>query len=82
MAEIERDNDDILIRLTISELEELTNALEAAGNSACRLRTNYAEGSLPYTFQLDKAETAWYWAENLSIHKGPKNGFHHFKAKF
>jgi hypothetical protein len=79
MAEIERDGDDVLIRMKVSELEDLAAVLEKTGNSSCRERHRYPEGSLPWKFRMQWAQAAWDWAENFSIHR-PKSS-HIFSVK-
>lgn len=79
MAEIERDGDDVLIRMKVNELEDLVAVLEKTGNSSCRERRRYPEGSLPFEFQMQWAQLAWDWSENLSMHR-PKSS-HIFTVK-
>lgn len=69
MAEVERNGDDVTIKMKVSELEDLTNILEKTGNSTCRERTKYPADSLPHKFRLQLAQAAWDWSENLSIHR-------------
>lgn len=69
MAEVERDGDDVFIRMKVGELEDLVNTLQKAGNSACRERLRYNVDSLPFKFRLQWAQAAWDWADNLAIHK-------------
>lgn len=78
MAEIERDGDDVLIRMKTDELEALVWTLEKTGNSACRECNRYESGSLMYNLKLTQAQSAWDWAENLSI---PTNNSHSFTVK-
>lgn len=83
MAEVERDGDDILIRMNVNELEELSNILEKTGNSSCRERNRYPEDSIMYKFRLTLAQAAWDWAENLSVMLKYSRGTlsHTFKVK-
>jgi hypothetical protein len=69
MAEVERDGEDVLIRMKVNELEDLVNVLERTGNSSCRERNRYPEGTLPYRFRMQLAQAAWDWSENLSIYR-------------
>lgn len=78
MAEIERDGDDVLIRMKTIDLENLVYTLEAAGNSAARYRNSFPEGSLRRKFELDKANAAWLWANALGA--CPPNGSNTFET--
>jgi len=79
MVEIERDGDDVLIRLKTGELEDLINVLESVGISACRYRNNFPEGSLRHQFELDKAYAAWHWSNGLGA--CPPNNSNTFEAR-
>lgn len=80
MIEIERDGDDVLIRMKTLELEDLIETLESAGNSTARYRNSFPEGSLRNTIELSKAHAAWNWSNGLG--SCPPNNVNQFEIKF
>lgn len=65
MAEIERDGDDVLIRLKQEELESLDHVLETCGLGAMRFSNSFPKGSKSYNLWVYRASAAWQWADGL-----------------
>ena len=79
MAEIERDGDDVLIRMKTHELEDLICVIENASNSTARYSNHFPEGSLRKTIEQDKANAGWLWGNGFG--DCPPNGSNVFGVK-
>lgn len=57
---------EVVITISVGDLQDLCEVLASAGNSTCRYRNNFPTDSLRYGIELRKAEAAWEWSDKLA----------------
>lgn len=65
MVEIERDGDDVLIRMKTEDLEDLLQVIENVSNSTARYSNHLPDGSLRKKIEQEKANAGWLWSNGL-----------------